>query len=459
MAKTVKSAAAARGRVLIIGAGMSGMAAALQLRAAGFDVEILEAQERAGGRVQTIREPFSDGLYAEAGATYIPGAHDLTNAYLRRFNVPLHPIPEEKLFTLWSIGGKKVRIGENEVWAPELTARERKLGLMGMIEAYVGPALGELGDIRAGEWPHDGLRRYEEISYHDFLAQAGASPGAISIIRRVFPDIHGEGIEDTSALFCLRDFTNEGGGWSLIAGGSDTLPRAIARDLGDCIRYGARVERIEHGADGVAVRFSQAGEIRWAHGDRLVIALQFSCLKTIEVSPAFPSEKTNVISGLGHSAVSRVFLQTRDRYWGDGGPEYMGVSDTSALGIRDCSYHLPGRRGLLECYIPGAAARQIADMDEVQRAQAACSYVEAVFPGVSESLELSASKCWTADPFARGGYAYYRPGEMARMIPNVRRPEGVVHFAGDHASPWPSWIQGAIHAGHRVAHEIGEADD
>src|SRR2546423_7762440 len=84
-----------RGRVIIVGAGMSGMAAALQLIARGFEVELLEAQERAGGRVLTVRSPFSDGLYAEAGATYIPECHELTNAYLQRFGIALHPIPDE----------------------------------------------------------------------------------------------------------------------------------------------------------------------------------------------------------------------------------------------------------------------------------------------------------------------------------------------------------------------------
>jgi monoamine oxidase len=443
-------------KVVIVGAGVSGMAAAFQLLERGFQVEILEARNRAGGRVETLRAPFADGLYAEAGATYIPGAHELTHRYLKRFDVALHPIPEERLFTLWSIGGKRVRLGKNEDWSCELSAKERELGLAGMVGAYIAPAVAQLGDIRAESWPSGAAQQFDEMSYRDFLACAGASPGAVSLIRRMFPDIHGEGIEDASALFCLRDFTNEGGGWSLIAGGSDSLPVAMARELSSCIRYGACVERIEHGPDGAAVRFSQAGETRWAHCDRLVLALQFSCLRSIDVAPAFSTQKTNVIAALGHSAVSRVFLQTRTRYWREDGPEYMGITDTPALGIRDCSFHLPGDRGLLECYVPGAAARRLAGLSEVQRLQTACDYVEAFMPGIRDHLEVGAAKCWTADPFARGGYAYYRPGEMSRWPRVVRRCEGVVHFAGDHASPWPSWIQGALHAAHRVAQEIGD---
>jgi monoamine oxidase len=451
-----RSKGASKQKVVIIGAGISGMAAALELIVQGYSVEILEAQHRPGGRVQTIRDPFSDGLYAEAGATYIPGNHDLTNAYLKRFNIGLHAIAEEGLFTLWNFKGKRIRLGSNEDWPVELTAKEREMGLMGMLEAYVGPGIEALGDISADDWPSPELDRFDNISYYDYLVQVGASPAAISIIRHFFPDIYGEGIEDASALFCLRDFGNEGNGWSLVEGGSDRLPYAMAAELSEHIRYGARVNRIEHGPDGVAVRFVQAGETRWTQGDRLIIALQFSCLKTIDVSPAFSPNKTKVISSLGHSPVSRVFLQVDERYWGTDGPDYMSISDTpSMIGIREASFHLPGKRRLLDCYIPRAAAYQIADMDEETRVRTVADYVNSAFPGLNEHIELGASKCWTSDPYARGGYLYYRPGEMRSLIPLVRQPEGVVHFAGDHASPWPAWIQGALHAAVRVVKEIG----
>src|SRR5688572_22898102 len=67
-----------RGRVIVLGAGLAGLAAAHELDAAGFDVTILEARARPGGRVYTMREPFSDGLYAEAGAARIQDAHAFT---------------------------------------------------------------------------------------------------------------------------------------------------------------------------------------------------------------------------------------------------------------------------------------------------------------------------------------------------------------------------------------------
>jgi monoamine oxidase len=87
-------------KVLILGAGMAGLVAAYELTELGHDVTILEARMRPGGRVHTLREPFSDGLYAEAGAARIPDEHDVTLKYVKRFNLPLEPMYPTRLSTL-----------------------------------------------------------------------------------------------------------------------------------------------------------------------------------------------------------------------------------------------------------------------------------------------------------------------------------------------------------------------
>src|SRR3954466_2007043 len=87
-------------KVLILGAGMSGLVAGYELTQLGHDVIILEARMRPGGRVFTIREPFSDGLHAEAGAARIPDNHDLTLKYVKLFDVPLEPMYPSKLSAL-----------------------------------------------------------------------------------------------------------------------------------------------------------------------------------------------------------------------------------------------------------------------------------------------------------------------------------------------------------------------
>src|SRR5436309_4655222 len=87
-------------KILILGAGMAGMVAGYELSQAGHEVTILEARLRPGGRVHTLREPFSDGLYAEAGAARIPDNHELTLKYVKLFDLPLEPMYPAKLAAL-----------------------------------------------------------------------------------------------------------------------------------------------------------------------------------------------------------------------------------------------------------------------------------------------------------------------------------------------------------------------
>ena len=109
--KALLPAASAK-RILIIGAGLSGLVAAYELTQAGHDVTILEAQMRPGGRVLTWREPFSDGLYAEAGPARIPDNHDVTLHYVKHFGLTLVPFYPSKLARVWVLGGKRIRFQE-----------------------------------------------------------------------------------------------------------------------------------------------------------------------------------------------------------------------------------------------------------------------------------------------------------------------------------------------------------
>jgi monoamine oxidase len=82
---------------------------------------------------------------------------------------------------------------------------------------------------------------------------------------------------------------------------------------------------------------------------------------------------------------------------------------------------------------------------------------EKIFPGLRENFEGGASFCWDEDEWARGAYSILKPREMFSLLPHVARPEGRVHFAGEHASAWPGWMQGALESGNRAAKEINSA--
>src|ERR1700674_1939576 len=107
-ASTILFGRPAAKKILILGAGMAGLAAGYELTQMGHDVTILEARMRPGGRVHTLREPFSDGLYAEAGAARIPGNHYLTLKYVKLFDVPLEPMYPAR-FNALRVDGKTTR--------------------------------------------------------------------------------------------------------------------------------------------------------------------------------------------------------------------------------------------------------------------------------------------------------------------------------------------------------------
>ena len=121
-------------KVIIIGAGLAGLSAAYELTKARHDVTVLEARTRPGGRVQTIRDPFPEGLYAEAGASRVPNHHHFTLKYAELFGLTLISFEPPDLTSVYYVRGKRIKVtgGKNVEWPYELTAEERSLGLNGM---------------------------------------------------------------------------------------------------------------------------------------------------------------------------------------------------------------------------------------------------------------------------------------------------------------------------------------
>src|SRR6266849_958682 len=137
-------------KILVLGAGLSGLVAAYELSQAGHDVTVLEAQMRCGGRVYTFREPFTDGLYAEAGAARIPDNHALTLHYVKHFALTLVPFYPEGLARVFLLQGKRIRI---DPWTEldlsqvpfDLTPEEGRLRVSGLVQKYLGGALRAMG--------------------------------------------------------------------------------------------------------------------------------------------------------------------------------------------------------------------------------------------------------------------------------------------------------------------------
>ena len=359
-------------KIVIIGAGMAGLVAGYELSQLGHDISILEAQTRAGGRVQTLREPFSDGLYAEAGAARIPDSHDLTLKYVKLFGVPLEPMYPSQLSAL--------RVN-------------------------------------------------------------GDSSREISI----------DGFTDGLAEFFGSEFRGPAR-FSKIKGGNDNLPKAFAHRLAGKISYGSPVVKIEQDANSARVTFLDKGKSQTLSADRVLCALPFSVLRNIELPSTFPERKISIIRNLQYASVSRVYLQTKKRSWEEKGLNGFALTN-DAVEIWQPTWNQPGPRGILMTYNRPGQAERIAAMKEGDRISLTLAQLGQWFPGLQENFEHGATKCWIEDQWARGAWSFVGPRDLVA----ASSPVGRIHFAGEHLSPWFSWMQGALDSGLRVVKEINEA--
>ena len=452
-------------RVIVVGAGLSGLATAHELVRAGHDVTVVEARSRAGGRVHTIRQPFADDLYAEAGAMFAGGPHVVR--YAEELDIEFVPpgtggsgdflfhVRGERIPLPRRPGGKAAA----PEWPVELTDAERRMRLDGMWGEYVMGAVSEIGDPLDPAWPPEELRKYDDMSFADYLSSRGASPAAISLLRLDVLDLYGQGFESMSALAFLRDwaarrFMEAGGPGGVVPGGTDRLPEAFAARLTDRIRYGTEALRLEQDEAGVRVVCRRGGRTETLAADRLVCTLPFSVLRTLEISPALPADKRRAIETLPYSTITRVYVQVSRRFWEDEGLSGAAYSDG---GVPRVLTHPMGRRtdrAVLEAHTGKATGTRLAGLDEDERLAFALEHLEAIHPGVREHAEGGTSYAWTEDPWARGGYSSFAPGMVFEFLPVISRPEGRMHFAGEHTSRLSASMDGALESGARAAQEI-----
>ena len=358
-------------KVLILGAGMAGLVAAYELTKLGHDVTVLEARTRPGGRVHTLREPFSDGLYAEAGAARIPDNHDLTHRYVKEFALPLEPFYPSRLNALRFDRGSREEV------------------------------------------PIDG---FTDAMTRNYGGELGGRPGR----------------------------------WQKIKGGTDLLPKAFAERLGNKIHYGSAVVRIEQDEKQARVVFLNGGQRQTMTADNVLCTIPFSILRDVEL-PALSAQKRDVIKNTSYDAVARVYLQTRNRNWEERG--LNGFAFTSgAVEIWQPTWSQPGPRGILMTYARPGEAERITKLKDSERVATTLKQLDGMFGGLRDSFERGATKCWMEDEWSRGAWAFVG---FDKFLTAIAR-EGRIHFAGEHLSPWSSWMQGALSSSLRAVKEIDE---
>jgi len=360
-------------QVVIVGAGMAGLVAGYELTRAGHDVTILEARNRVGGRVFTLRTPFSDGHYADAGAARIPPDHDMTLGYADHFGLTLDPFYPESSYYV------------------NLSGDERTL-------------------ISASDYLNDPPWEGYYVNRQEFVK---------------------------------------------IKGGTDILPHAFADYLAEHIHLGTPVESIEQNSTGVVVRVSAGTEF---NADKVLCTVPLPVLNRIQFSPQLSDEKLDASSGeYNYFNITRVFMQFANRFWESEGLNGWGNTDWPEE-IWQPTWDRQGPRGVLLSYLNFNRADEIDQLSEAARIEHVLNRWETVFPGVQDHVEDGTSHSWALEEWSGGAVAWPTAEQETALGAHIGAAEGRIHFAGEHASDYHGWMQGALVSGLRAATEIHEGN-
>lgn len=449
-------------KVIVLGAGMAGLTAAYELQRAGHDPILLEAQNRVGGRVQTLRDPFADGLYAETGAMRLPRSHLLTQAYIEKFALRTLPFTLGNRNAFYQLHGVRRRIAECNA-NPDLLGFDVATHEKGRTAAqHWDEALRPLTDLLRAQgeaaWAEI-VARYDHYSTREFLEMNQWSEGLIEMFGLLSDQ---ESLMNSSFLELFRE---EAGGYYTdlvqLDGGMDTLPKAFLPDLRQRIRFGAKVIALDQSPDDVTIHYrTPAGRFKET-ADYAVITIPFPVLRHIEILKPFSRPKQRAIRQLHYDASAKIVMQFRRRFWEEDDGIYGGGTVTD-LPIRIVFYPDQGRetgRGVvLASYTWAEDAQRWGSLSPADRIQQALENITQIHPQAAAEFEVGASKMWHDDEFAGGAFALFDPGQQTLLHHHIIAPEGRLHFAGEHASLAHAWIQGAIESGLRAAHEIHTTD-
>jgi monoamine oxidase len=458
--------------VLVLGAGLAGMSAALELRNAGYKVQILEYNDRPGGRnwslyggdtytelggfTQHVR--FAPGLYLNPGPWRIPYHHRAVLDYCKRLKVALEPFNQVNyaayLHSSTAFGGKPQR--HREVQA-DFNGHVAEL----LAKATQQSRLNEAVSREDREVLLEAMREWGALDKNYEYAK-----GLLSSERRGYVSDPGGGTTSdpiASEPLALNDLMRSRL-WSSLAaghiyefqtsifqpvGGMGMIGKAFGREVGDLIRYNAKVIDIKQDARGVTVAYQDTktgGAPETAHADWCVCTIPASILSQIPLTVGAPMK--NAIDALYYDSAIKVGLQFKRRFWEQDESIYGGISFTdlpnALIGYPNTRYFDDGPGVLLGAYTFGQNSFLYAALSPEERIEKTLEFGSQIHPQYRAEFEHGVAVAWHRVPWTLGCAGHWTDELRDKHYDDLCAIDGRIVLAGEHASRLPAWQEGAL---------------
>lgn len=446
--------------VVVVGGGLSGLAAATRLRHRGHSVLVLEARKRVGGRV--LNHELHNGSVIESGGAFIGPTQDHIAALARELKV--------KTFKEYT-AGKSVYISGTSRQTYSGTVPTVELGLLApdalLLQSELDQMAAEI-DVNA-PWAHPKAAEWDSVTAGEYIRANALNDGVIKVIENWTEPGFGSDPDQLSLLFVLwyiacsgneqnkgtferNANTTDGAQESRFVGGSQLIPLRLAHRLGKRVALHAAVHKIVQ-RDGHVLVHSRRGVVR---ARRVIVACPPPLVNEIEFHPGLPRQRTQLLRHLQMGNLMKCDAVYETPFWRKDGLNGFGISDHGAARAVFDNSPKGAAVGVLLAFVGGATWRHYGLQPLAARRKAVLAGFAEMFGEQALHPIQYVEHDWNREAWTRGGpVATMAPEVLSVYGPWLRRPHGRVHWAGTETSTyWTGYMDGAVRAGDRAAQEV-----
>uniref|UniRef100_A0A646QFZ6 Amine oxidase n=1 Tax=Hemiscolopendra marginata TaxID=943146 RepID=A0A646QFZ6_9MYRI len=444
--------------VIVIGAGLSGLAAAKWLHEAGLKILVLEARDRVGGRTYTKCDPAVGG-YVDLGGSYVGIAQNHIKQLAKEFGVETYDVRQDKNIIWYYNGTKKLfdSYGIPFFWNPFVALDFCNL-------FYLLDKWGEEIPCDA-PWTAPRAEEWDRMSASEFADKYIWTKTVREFFKKFLIPMFSTNEAHESSLLGILWYIKQGYGTKCVftaaqaekfKGGSQMISDKIKEILGDRVLLKKPVYNIKQTRDTVTVTTIDGQEYK---GRYAISAVPFPLLQKIHFEPSFPSLKNQLIQNVSMGSFIKSIVYYRTRFWSEKrlcGSAYV-IDDNQPLSLLMSDTKPDGSYPALVGFIPGKKAREMVSLPRELRLHQICTEFQKMFDSIEASQPIRyEEQNWMAEQYSGGGYSVvYPPGSITSFGRVLREPFLRLYFAGtETAIRWTGYMDGAVSAGQRAAREV-----